>query len=80
MSGMRIYELQELAKKFGFNTGRFLCINERGVFEFKWLDAFFGFVEFLEPKVKGFVKVDTLIELFGMEQEYLPTIGYDIKD
>lgn len=77
MNTMNIYELQEYAKKHGFKTGHFLCICEKGVFEFKWLDAYYGLIQLLHPQTDGFLKIDTMIELFGSRQEYIPTIGYD---
>lgn len=54
-------------------------MNEKGTFEMKWLDAYYGFVIIIEPKQEkdGFVTVEKLIELFGREQKYIPTIGYD---
>lgn len=30
---MNIWELQEYAKDNGYNTGRFLCVNDKGIFE-----------------------------------------------
>lgn len=79
MESMRIWDLQEYAKDNGYDSGRFICVNEKGTFEMKWLDAYYGFVIILEPKQEkdGFVTVEKLIELFGREQKYIPTIGYD---
>lgn len=80
METMRIYELQEYAKKNGFKTGHFLCICEKGVFEFQWVDAYYGFIKMIQPEHDGMIMVKTMIDLFGMKQEYLPTIGYDSDD
>lgn len=78
MKSMNIWELQEYAKDNGYNTGRFLCVNEKGIFEMQWLDAYYGLVSVLqpEPKEKGFITVKQLVECFGKEQKYTPTIGY----
>lgn len=50
MKEMNIWQLEEFAKENGYNSGRFICINEKGVFEFQWLDAYYGFVKILQPK------------------------------
>lgn len=80
---MTIFELQKYAQEHdGYNTGRFICVSEKGLSEWKWIDAYFGFVELLQPKPKqkGFITVNQLREIFGNNQEYLPTIGYDNGD
>lgn len=79
MEPMNIWELEEYAKDHGYNSGRFIAINEKGIFEMKWLDAFYGFIELLqpEPKERGFFSSKDLISLFGKDQKYIPTIGYD---
>lgn len=79
MEPMNIWELKEYAKKYGYNSGRFLCVNEKGIFEMKWLDAYYGFISVLqpEPKEKGFITVKMLIKEFGENQKYIPTIGYE---
>lgn len=74
---MSIYDLQEYAKEHGYNSGRFLCVCEKGIFELKWLDAYYGFIEFLQPQIEGIVRPKEMIEIFGRGQKYLPTIGYD---
>ena len=74
---MSIYELQEYAKERGYNTGRFLCICEKGIFELQWIDAYYGIIKFLQPEVEGMIMTKQMIEIFGREQKYLPTIGYD---
>ena len=76
MNTMDIYELQEYAKDHGFNTGHFLCNCEKGLFEFKWLDAYLGFIQSVQPEMDGFLSIKTMIELFGYQQKYIPTIGY----
>lgn len=76
---MNILELKKYAKgNGGYDTGRFICVKEGGVFEFKWLDAYFGFLWILQPRIdtKGFITVEVLREMFGDDQLYLPTIGY----
>lgn len=79
MEPMSIWDLQEYAKDNGYDRGRFICVNEKGVFEMQWLDAYYGLVKILQPAQRedGFVTVKQLIELFGREQKYMPTIGYD---
>lgn len=80
---MNIWELEEYAQKHGgFNSGRFIAVNEKGIFEMKFLDAYMGIVEFLQPKPKaqGFVRTKELREYFGSDQKYLPTIGYEDTD
>ena len=74
---MSIYDLQEYAKENGYNTGRFLCVCEKGLFELQWLDAYYGFIKFLQPEIGGTVMTKQMIEIFGKDQKYLPTIGYD---
>lgn len=82
MEPMNIYALQKYAQDNGYNSGRFLCVNDKGIFEMRWLDAYYGLVELLqpEPKEKGFITISQLIELFGNEQKYMPTIGYESED
>ena len=77
MEMMKIHELKEFAENHGFNTGRFLAITKKGTFEFQWLDACYGFILVLQPKQEGFIGIRTLIDVFGEDQEYLPTIGYN---
>lgn len=74
---MSIYDLQEYAKEHGYNSGRFVCVCEKGVFELQWLDAYYGFIKFLQPEVGGMIMTKQMIEIFGRDQKYLPTIGYD---
>lgn len=74
---MRIYELQEYAKENGYNSGKFVCVCEKGFFEFRWLDAYFGLILMIQPKAEGFLSVKQMIDLFGCDQKYFPTIGYD---
>lgn len=77
MEMMKINELKEFAENHGYNTGRFLAITRNGTFEFQWIDAYYGFVLILQPKQEGFIGIKTLIDVFGEDQEYLPTIGYN---
>lgn len=79
MEPMNIYQLKEYAKDHGYNSVRFLCVNEKGIFEMQWLDAYYGLISVLqpEPKEKGFITVKTLIKEFGENQKYIPTIGYE---
>ncbi len=81
MEPMSIWELQEYAKDNGYNSGRFVCVSEKGFFEMQWLDAYFGLVKILqpEPKEDGFITVKQLAEVFGNEQKYVATIGYEIE-
>ena len=76
---MNIWELEDYAQKHGgYDKGRFICVNEKGLFEFQWIDAYFGFLKMLQPKeIDGFISRDQLVELFGRGQEYMPTIGYE---
>lgn len=77
---MDIWQLQKYAEdNGGYKSGRFLCVNENGIWEMKWLDAYFGLIEVLQlkPKERGFLSTKDLREFFGDEQKYLPTIGYD---
>jgi len=82
MEPMNIYSLQKYAQDKGHNTGRFLCVNDKGIFEMQWLDAYYGLVKLLQPEQKedGFITIRQLIELFGNEQKYMPTIGYENED
>lgn len=75
---MNIWKLKEYAQyNDGFNSGHFICINsDLGIFELKWLDAFFGFVKFIQPEIEGYVTTQQLREIFGDEQLYIPTTGY----
>lgn len=52
METMNIFQFQEYAKDNGYNSGRFICVNEKGLFEFQWLDAFFGFITIVQPEQK----------------------------
>lgn len=49
MEPMSIWDLQEYAKDNGYDKGRFLCVNEKGVFEMQWLDAYYGLIKILQP-------------------------------
>ena len=82
MESMNIWQLQEYAKLHGGdNRGRFIGLTEKGIFEFQWLDAYYGLVKMLqpEPSVDGFITVKQLVEWYGSEQKYTPTIGYITK-
>lgn len=75
---MNIWQLEEYAKEHnGWKAGHFIAISEKGIFEFKWLDAYYGFIEMVQPKRDGFINTKTLRDFFGDEQKYVPTIGYD---
>lgn len=77
---MNIWQLEEYAKdNGGYNSWRFVAINEKGIFEMKFLDAYYGLVQILQPKqdIDFFLKTSQLRELFGDDQKYLPTIGYE---
>lgn len=78
MEKMNICKLQEYATEHGgYSGGKFICFNEKGIFEFEWLDAYMGLIKIVQPEIEGFVTMDTLQELFGDDQTYTPTIGYD---
>lgn len=79
MQVMNIWELQDYAKKHGaYEKGRFICITNKGLFEFQWVDAYYGFLKMLQPKeIDGFITRDQLVELLGRDMEYIPTIGYE---
>lgn len=75
---MNIWQLEEYAKNHnGWKTGRFIAVNERGIFEFQWLDAYYGFIQMISPKQDGFLSTKTLREIFGDDQQYIVTTGYD---
>lgn len=83
MEPMNIWQLEEYAKLHsGYDCGRFIAITEKGIFEFQWYDAYYGLVKILqpEPPEDGFITVKQLVELFGSEQKYMPTIGYETED
>lgn len=74
---MNIWELRDYAEKYGYDSGRFISVSEKGFAELKWMDAYLGLVQFLQPKIDGFVIIEQLIEIYGRNQKYLPTIGYE---
>jgi hypothetical protein len=74
---MNIWELRDYAEKYGYNCGRFICASKKGFSELKWLDAYLGLIQFLQPKIDGFVTVEQLVEIYGRNQKYLPTFGYE---
>lgn len=82
MEPMNIYALQQYAQDKGYNTGRFICVNDKGIFEMQWFDAYYGFVKLLQPEQNedSFITIKQLIELFGDEQKYIATIGYENED
>ena len=48
----------------------------------QWFDAYYGFVKLLQPEQNedSFITIKQLIELFGDEQKYIATIGYENED
>lgn len=77
---MNIWQLEEYAKENGgYKTGRFIAINEKGIFEFQWLDAYYGLVQIIKDgqAENSFIKTSQLREIFGDDQKYFPTIGYE---
>lgn len=80
---MNIWQLEEYAKSNnGWKSGHFVCVNEKGLFEFKWLDAYCGLIEPVQEKKaeRHFIKSDQLRKFFGDDQKYIPTIGYDTEE
>lgn len=67
---MRALELQEFAKKNGFDSVKFKFTTRMGdKFTGKFIDAYFGIVGI--PKIKGgFVVISQLRQILGEEQEY----------
>lgn len=83
MEPMNIWELEEYAKTHGgHDSGRFIGLTEKGIIEFQWLDAYYGLAKILQPKppVDGFITVKQMIEWYGSEQRYTPTIGYETEE
>lgn len=55
---MDIYECQRQAKEIGFDSATFKARFPAGVFDCKWLDAYFGlFMIYAEGMRDGFVTV-----------------------
>ncbi len=79
MEPMSIRKLQEYAQNHGHNSGRFIAVTEKGICEFQWLDAFFGFLQVVTNGEisKEFISVNQLEDLLGEDQKYLATVGYD---
>lgn len=44
-----ILQCQELAKKIGFNTTTFDLVGPTGKLKCKWIDAYYGIFEVIEP-------------------------------
>lgn len=81
---MNIWQLEEYAKDHeGYKTGHFLSISEKGIAEFKWLDAYCGIAQIVgnDGEVDNhFITTKQLRKIFGDDAKYLPTIGYKEDD
>ena len=77
---MNIWQLEEYAKQHdGYNSGHFLSISEKGIAEFKWLDAYYGLAQIVNndgDTDNHFITTKQLREIFGDDAKYMPTFGY----
>lgn len=52
---MTINQCEELAKDIGFDKATFDIVGPLGRIKCKWLDAYYGMFEMIDPKEEGFV-------------------------